>query len=227
MVSLHPGSCSFAAPILRTGCSPSFTCRYGSFRLSEDHMKTHQEFSRFMEGDPSFFEELYGIHCRNFIRWAAWRWNLPEEDAYDLYYEAICRGLAKARFDPDIEISCRVSTWLAGIACKVLLERIKFNNHSNAYSNDTLHTGEHSNHNEGVIHFDKESIKYMINSCLSRLHPDDQQLIKLLFFENRGAEEIASIMGLTVTIVWQRKCRVLKKLEAIFKNKFPEDWGSI
>lgn len=51
--------------------------------------------------------------------------------------------------------------------------------------------------------------------ALRKLEKEDQELIRLLFFEEISLRELARTLGLSLTTVFDRKTRILKKIKKI------------
>ncbi len=59
----------------------------------------------------------------------------------------------------------------------------------------------------------------LLDWALSKLSPIDRMIIELVFFEERGQKEVASLLGITVGSLKVRLFRAKRKLKKILKDK--------
>ena len=166
--------------------------------------------------DPEHFLELYDKYYEKIFRYVVRRVSI-REDAEDIVHQTFHNALsALPRFQWK---GFPFSSWLFRIAHNNV---IKWYRKNRKYVKVTL--DEARQVGDGGITVermaDQKISQKVVENLLGKLKKDEQEIIRLKFFEHATNIEIAEIMGLSVTNVGVRIFRTLKKA----KNLLPENF---
>jgi RNA polymerase sigma-70 factor, ECF subfamily len=180
-------------------------------------MKKNEDLTRFKNGDPDLYREIYNKYCKSFIKWATWKYDIDKEVARDIFHEAVKRGFEKVCNKSQKHLDSKISTWLFAIAVNVLRERTRKEKHDIPYNDDELYREVQMGGNSAERVFEKTHLKRKADKYLAVLEPEERHILILHFFEGYDLSDIARIMELDEETVRQKKCRAFKKLKKRFK----------
>jgi len=137
-------------------------------------------------------EALYLRHRRPFIAWAAKQFGLAQEDALDVYQEAIIafvRNVRAGRYDP---AASEPSTYLFAIGRNQALNALRRRKGRDARNVSDLRIA-HSPESEQ--RHDEEHNAHLIAGGMAALSEKEREILRLYYSEERSMTEIAEAMG--------------------------------
>lgn len=159
-------------------------------------------------------ERIYLHHRPVFKAWVLKQFGLRDEEALDVYQEAIVafvRNVRNGKYDPT---SCEPSTYLFAIGRNLALKAIRAQRISGRTALIAAVEPMHVPEYERMA--DELHERVLIEGGLARLSEREQQILRLYYFEDRSMAEIADIMGYNnADVAKKMKYMSFRKLAAL------------
>ena len=141
---------------------------------------------RLMAGDERAFEQMYAL-CSQKVRLMAWRLVRRADGVDDLFNETWCRAFAqRSKYDSKWPFL----VWMAGILKNVHRESFRQKGGRDLENDPRL---------DGVspeqIASEAEAL-VGLQSCVENLSPQDAQIVRLRFFENRTLRSVSQALSI-------------------------------
>lgn len=168
---------------------------------------------RVPKGDDAAFEALYARYAQR-VRLAAWRFCRRGDQIDDLTNEMWCRAY---RLRPGYDPARPFFSWLCGILHNVWREQVRKNPAVTPDSaNREAITDDPS---PDDVAADAEMLAGL-NDCVSRLDPQEQDLVRWRFFEGQSLRFVAQKLGIAEATVREvRLPAVMTKLQRCLSSK--------
>jgi RNA polymerase sigma-70 factor (ECF subfamily) len=169
-----------------------------------------------LNNDEKVIESLYDEYRSHFISWALLEYKIKNEDAKDLFQEAMIVFVMKVQSEKIIEITTTLKTFLFGIGKQLIRNSIKLK-----YNRESRHQQYYLNHDEfDQIVVDEEDYGIVIAE-LSCMKTPCKSILQHYYLDNLNLKEIALSLGYkSAQSVKVQKYRCLKTLkDNIFKIK--------
>ncbi len=138
-------------------------------------------------------ERIYLHHRTPFKVWAVKHFSLRDEEALDVYQEAIVafvRNVRNSRYDPT---SCTPATYLFAIGRNLALKAIRAQRNNGR--NDVLGVLEPTQKPEYELLTEELHTKDVLARGMEHLSEKEREILRLYYFEERSMTDIADIMG--------------------------------
>jgi len=171
---------------------------------------------KIIQGDSDVVIHLYRLYRNDFIKWAQRKLDCREEDAKDVFQDVILSFYNKVRERKLSKLDCSLKTYLFACGRNLLLNEIKkqgkfVNLCDFEFTNDEISKLEQME----KTHHDKELIK----KALEELPEEEQEILKLFYFENYDLQSIADKVGYkNANVVKTKKSLIMKKLGLSLKK---------
>lgn len=155
---------------------------------------------RAADGNAAAFKQLCVTHLPvllRFVRSVSAADGVPPDLAEDITHDALIRALDWVRRHPDRQVN---AAWLSTLAANLM--------HSEARQHRTCTTAEpyaNETHDLSVAKVD-------LSDAVSRLSPDDRDLLQLIYFDSKTPQEVAQLWKLDRRAVYKRLERALRRL---------------
>ncbi len=171
---------------------------------------------RIVEGETELFSvflDRYGRPLYSLVVQIVGRPEDAEELVQDTFLKAF-RGLSGYKGD------CRFSTWLYRIAYNVALSFVRKRKHEFLYIEENMINNVPDEAADAVLGMsdNEERIAELIQA-IDRLTPEEKALITLYYYEEKSLEEVAEILGLTLSNAKVRLHRTRKKLYVLMNER--------
>ncbi|MBL7958175.1 MAG: sigma-70 family RNA polymerase sigma factor [Flavobacteriales bacterium] len=159
-------------------------------------------------------ERIYLRHRTPFKAWAVKQFSLRDEEALDVYQEAIVtfvRNVRNGKYDPT---SCEPSTYLFAIGRNLALKAIRAQRNNGG--NNVLEVPEPVQIPEYERLTDELHAKDVLARGMEHLSEKEREILRLYYFEERSMADIAGIMGYNNSDVAKKmKYMSFRKLAAL------------
>ena len=179
-------------------------------------MHNEEIINKIIKGDKDVVIHLYRLYRNDFIKWAQRKIGCREEDAKDIFQDVILSFYNKVLERKLTVIDSSLKTYLFAGGRNLLLNEIKkqgkFVNLSDfEFTNDEITNIEKMEN----THQDKE----IINKALEELPNDEQEILKLFYFENYTLQAIAEKLGYkNANVVKTKKSNSMKKIGLVVRK---------
>ena len=179
-------------------------------------MHNEEIINKIIKGDKDVVIHLYRLYRNDFIKWAQRKIGCREEDAKDIFQDVILSFYNKVLERKLTVIDSSLKTYLFACGRNLLLNEIKkqgkFVNLSDfEFTNDEITNIEKMEN----THQDKE----IINKALEELPNDEQEILKLFYFENYTLQAIAEKLGYkNANVVKTKKSNSMKKIGLVVRK---------
>ena len=161
--------------------------------------------SRYLSGDMVAFDELMTRHERQIYR-LCFRFVKNPEDAMDLTQEVFIKAFEKlTAFRGD----ARFKTWLYRVAVNHCLNHVKKNSREFVEVNESIGSVGPSSHNR-LLERERRDI---VRQLMRNLPPKQKAILELRMNDNLSYEEIAGILGRSVSTIKSSVFFALTKLK--------------
>jgi RNA polymerase sigma-70 factor (ECF subfamily) len=166
--------------------------------------------------DPERFLVLYDKYVDQIYRYIARRTGSDKDSAHDILSQTFLDALSHIK--DYTHQGFPFSSWLYRIAHNNI---IKWYKKSDQTRYDPIEEARKvSDPNENILQkVDNGILQEQVQDMMNRLEPEEQEIIRLKFFENVSNIEIADILGLSVTNVGVKVYRTLKKAKSLLPSK--------
>lgn len=163
--------------------------------------------------DYSAFSELYNRHKDEVVRVVRRNLRNDVHAAEDVVQETFCKIHIYA---DSFHRERRFKNWLFSIAHRVSIDHLRYAKRRPVCSmSDFVDEGKdfdpQNNRSDGMDSETAEQIEAM-QSALTELPEEDQQILHLMYTEGRPSREAARIMGMTSKTLRSRACRARQRL---------------
>jgi len=166
--------------------------------------------------DSSKFLVLYDKYVDQIYRYIARRTGNDRDSAHDILSQTFLDALSHIK--DYTHQGYPFSSWLYRIAHNNVIKWYKKSEHTRY---DPIEEARKiSDPNENIVQIvDSELLQRQVKEMMGKLEPEEQEIIRLKFFENVSNIEIADILGLSVTNVGVKVYRTLKKAKSLLPSK--------
>ena len=171
-------------------------------------------------GSDDVLIELYKLYRNEFIHWAFINYNVPSDDAKDLFQESIIAFYDNVKSGRLKELSSDVKTYIFQIGKFKILNFLKKHNRRVTYSDfDVLKVVEPTE-NTMEDKAEQEFIKATVRKFLDEQCEDCKKVLELYYFNEMDMKSIAKEMGYkNADVAKKKKYECFKKLaEMVRKN---------
>lgn len=185
-----------------------------------DRQEEQDVIARVCRGERSAFAVLVDAHAKSIFN-LAFRMTGSRQDADDLAQETFLRAYRKLnRFDPERKFF----TWLYTIALNIIRNHLKSSPERTARMAEIAHPPANqvdpANPEGLLLGREKERL---LEICLQKLPLDLKEAVVLRFYQDLTFDEIAAIMGASVSAVKMRAYRGLERLRTLVSEQVRRD----
>ena len=174
--------------------------------------------TRYLAGDMVAFDELMIRHERQVYR-LCFRFVRHHEDAMDLTQEVFIKAFENLRaFRGD----ARFKTWLYRVAVNHCLNHVKKHSREFVEVDENLGSVDPAIHNQLL----KKERREIVRGLMERLPPKQKAILQLRMNDNLSYEEIAGIVGRSVSTVKSSVFFALNKLRKMAQGAGANSQGS-
>lgn len=166
--------------------------------------------------DPERFLVLYDKYVDQIYRYIARRTGSDSASAHDILSQTFLDALSHIK--TYTHQGYPFSSWLYKIAHNNIIKWYKKSEQTRY--NPIEEARKLSDPSENIEEkLDSRIIQKQVQEMMSKLDPEEQEILRLKFFEDVSNIEIAEIMGLSVTNVGVKVYRTLKKAKTLLPSK--------
>jgi len=166
--------------------------------------------------DPEKFIALYDKYFDNIYRYVARRTGNNDDTTQDIVSQTFLDALAHLK-----EFTWQgfpFSSWLYKIAHNNVIKWYKKSEKSRYSPIEDARSVSDLNENQ-TEKLETKIASQQVQEMMIKLDPDEQEILRLKFFEDVSNVEIADIMGISVTNVGVKVFRTLKKAKTLLPSK--------
>jgi RNA polymerase sigma factor (sigma-70 family) len=171
------------------------------------------------EKDFSFFEEVYLLYKKEFILFAAKNFSVAEEEADDVFQEAVIALYENIRDGKILSFESTVKTYIFSIAKYKILNIIEKKRHHGNFCSYEMINGKKSETNLMDQENEEEHLKKQAKVFMEMLAGEEKKLIEDFYLHEKSIKEIADELGITEGTARKRKHDILKRLSEKIKGK--------
>ena len=183
------------------------------FHFGEEELLHDRSCVHAAKADPAKFEALYSKYYEQILNFVYQRLD-SKDTAFDITQQVFLKAMQNLHKYEYRGLP--FSAWLYRIAINELNMMFRKSNKEQALNVDIAAVDDIM---EEMNESSPEENMNIVLNALSKLEPDDVQIIEMRFFEKRAFKEIGDILGITENNAKVRTYRILDRLKHIITKK--------
>lgn len=179
-----------------------------------------EDLEKIRAGNHSPILSCYNKYRNEFLRWAVRHFSCSEEEAKDVFQEAMIGLFQNIRSGKVESLTSNLKTYLWAIGKNHLLNLIKKNKRMVTFSSSMDIKLSDQIHDEMAKKEEDQHNYEMVRKYLSLLGENEQQILRFYYIEKLPMSVIAEKMGYkNADVAKKKKYEVMKKLARLIANK--------
>ena len=170
------------------------------------------------KGDRKVFEEIYEKYYDPFVKWAGKSFGLSEQDAEELFQNAVLLLYDNVRTGKLTELTSSIKTYLFGIGRNKAHELLRERKRMQLTSEDVLlkYVAEDSGKEDKIVQEEKLRLAYR---ALNIVGDPCRSVLKFFLLDGMNMDAIATLMGYkNASTVKVKKNKCLKRIKKILEG---------
>lgn len=182
---------------------------------SANSMTDEALISSLAEGNSKTIQYIYKAYYPS-VEKMVFKMNGSMDDAYDIFQDSVTILYEKARSN-NLQIRCRVSTYLIAIAKNLWLTKLSQRKKSSFTVLHEHHEDEVSVHDDLETFLEFESNVEKLKQCFAAIGDPCSELLKMFYIRNMSMQDIVDQLGYTNTDnAKSQKYKCLMRLRKLF-----------
>ncbi|MDN5215411.1 sigma-70 family RNA polymerase sigma factor [Fulvivirgaceae bacterium BMA12] len=161
---------------------------------------------------------LYTRYRHQFLAWALRKYNLSEEDGYDIFQDAVIAFYENVKGGKIHQLNYTIKTYLFAIAKNLLLNKLKYNQRFKDHPDEFDHLINETHFENDIIVNEKNQF---VTAHLEKLGEPCHSILKLFYYDSFSMESIATKLDYkNKDVVKSQKLRCIKELRKALVKAF-------